>query len=103
MIIATKILIGLFLAFCMFLIKPLKHRWIMNHAKKAEILSHAAVGFYSYWLIPNIAICFLIFVLIEAIQKLFCKRGFGYNDIFYSMMAVTILYSLKNIFLWIYK
>lgn len=97
MIIIATIIIGLVLAAGM-LIKPSRYPIIAKYGEAAEIGGHGAVGVFCYLVITRDWVeLLLIFVLIEAVQYLFCKRGFGYNDIFYSMLAVAIIQTISKI------
>lgn len=72
----------------------------VGYGKRIEIISHGLLGIFCYLTFTKDIIgLFLIFVLIELIQWKFCKRGFGYNDIVYSMYGVSIIYFIDKYFL----
>ena len=95
---AIAVISGLVLAAGMIMNPCRLPAWLKNYGHAVEIGAHGAVGVFCYLVITRDWVyLLLIFVAIEAVQYLFCKRGFGYNDIVYSLYAVAILTIIDKI------
>lgn len=65
--------------------------------KYVDIIAHELFGMLCYFAITtNLAFLFLIFTLVEILQVLISRRRFGFDDIWYSMLAVSILCLVLN-------